>query len=205
MSQVPKKNDDEHALSDVARTWIDIQLRTTHTVKTMFEDRAIFCLFAGAVFALHQDVLQAYGIDMRRTDDRFAALVADKTNRHPLGSFGNRVSLVIDALENIIRLNRKLLDEGKPANIDEKEYDTHALLALMRETAAFVWTLSIVSKLPDRRGMQLSVVNVWLLLGMVASTEVLPAARGFTGTYFANICSETMDGRMWPYDPLSVA
>jgi hypothetical protein len=64
-----KKPEPEKRISDADRSWIDMEWSTMSMMKSFFESNEIFTMFAGAAFALHQDTLRAYAIDMRKTDD----------------------------------------------------------------------------------------------------------------------------------------
>ena len=54
------------ALSGADRFWLDTMEDTLSIVRMISADRALFLMLSGAVFALHQDMLKARGINMRK-------------------------------------------------------------------------------------------------------------------------------------------
>jgi len=196
-----KKTEPEKRMSNHERSWTDIEFDTMARMKDFFEDQAIFTMFAGAVFALHQDTLRAYAIDMRKTDDALLGAAMDKMQPSTFGDFPKRVGMTMDAMNTINNMNLDMLEKGRPANVDQKEYTLHALMAGMRSVAARVWLLTIYSKVKDGgggSGIKIGVMNMWMMLQMVPPEELHEDAKMFTGTFYNNIRSEPMNLKHWP-------
>lgn len=195
-----KNSQPEKRMSDVDRSWRDTEMSTMSTMKAYFENNEIFSTFAGAVFALHQDTLRAYNIDMRKTDDVLLGAALDKMRPSPLGDFPKRVSLTMEGMARIDNQNLDFLDNPqRPANVSDEEFRLHLLMAQMRSTAARVWLLTMYSKVKGEElaGMRLGVTNMWMMLQMVPRSAVQQSAEIFTGTFYNNIRSEPMDLTMW--------
>lgn len=157
-----RKPEAEKQLFNADRAWIDMEMSTMLTMKAFFQSREIFVMFAGAVFALHQDTLRAYSIDMRKTDYVLMGAAMDKMQPRMLGDFPTRVGLTMQAMHNIDNLNLDMLDNpNRPANVDEKEYQIHLLMARTRSTAARLWLLTIYSRVKENgAGLKLGVMNM---------------------------------------------
>ena len=154
----------------------------------MFFDRALLLMLSGAVFALHQDMLKARGIDMRK-----------------IWMFCERVHSTIKALYDIDDANRDLLEQQQPC----QTYHEHALPARMRSTAARIWLLTAYTAVAESFGtkpslatiLNLGIGNLWMMLGAVDSYELRENANFFTGTYFSDVRSKSMNLRHWPHHP----
>lgn len=196
-----KKPEPEKRISDVDRSWIDMEWSTMSMMKSFFESNEIFTMFAGAAFALHQDTLRAYAIDMRKTDDVLLGAAMDKMRPSTLGDLPARVGLTMQAMHGVDNMNLDMIDKPEPpAGVDQKESQFHLLMARMRSTAARVWLLTIYSKVKDggRSGMKLGVFNMWTMLQMVPREARHDDAKMFTGMFYNNVRSEPMDFTMWP-------
>ena len=181
-----------------------MEMTTMSTIKAFFESNEIFTMFAGAVFALHQDTLRVYAIDMRRTDDILLGAAMDKMRPSTLGDFPTRIGLTMEAMNGVDNMNLDMLDKLEaPPHFDKKEYELHLLMARMRSTAARLWLMTIYSKVKGGGGssMKLGVFNMWTMLQMVPRNALHDDAKMFTGTFYNNVRSEPMDLTMWPQSP----
>jgi hypothetical protein len=167
----------------------------------MFSDRAFFLMLSGAVFALHQDMLKARGVDMRKTD------VLSSVALHRFGTFHERVRSTMNALYDIDDTNLDLLQQERPAQT-EQTYQVHAASARMRSTAARVWLLTTYARVVECLGtkpslatlLNLGVSNMWMMLGAVNADDLRENANFFTGTYF-DVRSRPMNFDHWPHRP----
>ena len=85
-------------MADLDRSWNDVAAVTASAVEAFAAVDDIFLLFAAAVFALHQDTLHAYAIDMAKADDPRQVAAIDAAQPTPLGGYSARVDLAMDAL-----------------------------------------------------------------------------------------------------------
>ena len=178
-------------LSDADRFWLDTMDETISIVRTMFFDRALLLMLAGAVFALHQDMLKAREIDMRKVE-----------------MFRERVRSTIKALYDIDDANLDLLEQELPC----QTYHEHALPARMRSTAARIWLLTTYAAVAESFGtkptsatiLNLGIGNLWMMLGAVNRHELRENANFFTGTYFSDVRSKSMNLKHWPHRPEAV-
>ena len=165
---------------DVDRIWLDTMEETISIVRMMFADRALLLMLSGAVFALHQDMLKARQIDMRK-----------------VGMFRERVHSTIKALYDIDDANLDLLEQEQPC----QTYHEHSLPARMRSTAARIWLLTTYATVAESFGtspsvatsLNLGIGNLWMILGAVDARELRENANFFTGTYFSDVRSKSMN------------
>jgi hypothetical protein len=184
----------------IDRLWNDVERSTSLLMKKYFEDREVFTMICGAVFALHQDVLKAFGVDMRKTHDGLPLVAAmEKRHPHPLGPFPTRVRFAMEKLQGIDDFNLNFIENGCPAHVNKEEYGVQSMMARMRSIAARVWLLTILSKSREATGLKLGVTNMWLMLQMVPAIDLVADAEIFTGTYFDGISSNPMDLKQWHY------
>jgi len=101
-------------------------------------------MFAGAVFALHQDTLLKYTIDMWLTDDRQLNDAWDRLRPSQLGEFPERLGLLIEALFAIENANHVNGTAPPPDVSVTPEFAATLLIATMRSRAARVWLMTIL-------------------------------------------------------------
>ena len=194
-----EKADDGKPISDEDRAVLDIALQTVSTLKGLFSSRGTFVIIAGAVFALHQDTLRAYGIDMNRTEVSWG-LVMDYVQPHVLGDFPTRCDLVMNAMLGIDKMNLKLITESRPTPVDERDPRQNPLMGRARSIASHAWLITMISKTRDDPVLKLCVINMWAMLRTVPRKELSESAGFFTGTYFEGVRSEPMNFKHWPQD-----
>ena len=176
------------AISGADRYWLDTMEDTLSIVRVISADRALFLMLSGAVFALHQDMLKARGVDMRKD-----------------GMLREQVRSTLNTLYDIDDANLELLQQGE-APQSEQSYQTHSVSARMRSTAARVWLLTTYATAAESFGtepssatmLNLGVGNLWMMLGVVGAKELLENANFFTGSYFSGVRSKQMDLKAWP-------
>jgi len=194
-------------ISDDDRFWLDTMEDTISIVRMTFSDRALFLMLSGAVFALHQDMLKARGVDMRTTDVP-SGVALDTMVPHKPGTFPERVRSTMNALYDIDDTSLDLLQQQRPAQT-EQTYQSHAVSARMRSTAARVWLLTTYATVVEALGtkpslatiLNLGVSNMWMMLGAVGADDLRENANFFTGTYFTGVRSKPMNPKHWPYRP----
>ena len=175
--------------ADVDRIWLDTMEETISIVRTMFADHALFLMLSGAVFALHQDMLKARRIDMRKV--RMIREQAHST---------------IKALYDIDDANLDLLQQRIQIR---QTYRAHSISARMRSIAARIWLLTNYATVAESFGTRPSVAtilnfgigNLWMMLGTVGAGELRENANFFTGTYFSDVRSKSMNLKHWPHRP----
>jgi hypothetical protein len=180
---------------------VRLELELVSEVESFLIKRPWFAALAGAVFALHQDTLRAFAIDMRNIDVSLGVAI-DKMRPSTLGNFPKRVRLTVDALHQIDDFNlRAKYNQEPPPGTDVKEYEVQLLLAAMRLNAARVWLLTIYSKIRKVGGSNPGVMKIWSMLQTVSPGDLHDEAKLFTGTFYNNVCSEPLDLTMWPHNP----
>jgi hypothetical protein len=175
--------------SDIDRFWLDTMEDTISIVRAMFTDRALFLMLSGAVFALHQDMLKAHGIDMRK-----------------VGTTREQVRSTLNKLYDIDDMNLDLLQEQVQTG---QTYQAHSISARMRSTAARVWLLTNYASVAESFGtkpssatiLNLGIGNLWMMLATVGADELRENANFFTGTYFSGVRSKPMLLKHWPHRP----
>jgi hypothetical protein len=107
---------------------VRLELETVSTVEAYFNERPMFAVLAGAVFALHQDTLRAFAIDMWNIDVSLGVAM-DKMRPSTLGNFPKRVRLTVDTLHQIDDFDLDQRDKYKqepPLGTDAKEYQVQS-------------------------------------------------------------------------------
>jgi len=191
-------------MPELDRSWTDMAAATLSDVEAFSAVDEVFMLFAGAVFALHQDTLRAYAIDMGKAGDGAQAAAIDAAQPTPLGNFATRVGLMMEAMRSIESANRDVLDKRLPqAGIGADQHRIHLLMARMRATAARLWLLTIQARAGDGggAGLRVGVSGMWARLQTVPRAALPERAMSFTGTFYGNIRSEPMDFAAWPMNP----
>lgn len=193
-----KKIKPEKTLSESDRVWMNLELSTMSAMKSLYSDRCNFATLAGAVFALHQDHLLAYKVDLRKTNDVVAGIALDRTNPSSKGDFATRVGLSFDALIGIDDVNVEAAKEGRIAGLDDNDHRLVVLLAQMRSIAARIWLLTMGSKVKGGERHRLGVLTMWMMLQVVRPEELVDFAKVFSGTYYKNVRCESMNPNHWP-------
>jgi hypothetical protein len=191
-------------MSEYDRSWTDMAAETAAAVEAFAAADDVFMLFAGAVFALQQDTLRAYAIDIARADDGAQVAAIDAAQPTPLGDFATRVGLMIDAMRSIESANLGVLDQQHPpAGLGADRHQIGLLMARMRATAARLWLLTIQVRAGDGggAGLRVGVAGMWARLQTVPRAALRERAISFTGTFYRNIRSVPMDYAAWPLTP----
>ena len=195
-------------MTDPDLSWNDMAAETVATVETFAAVEPVFLLFAGAVFALHQDTLRALAVDMAKADEPGQAAAIDAAQPTPLGGFAARVVLAMDALRNIERANIAVLAEPRaPAAPGADAAQIHLLMARMRASAARLWLLTLQARAVGQRegqagaSLRLGVSGLWTRLQTVPRDALPERAPAFAGTYYAGVKSAPMDFSAWPMSP----
>jgi hypothetical protein len=191
-------------MSEYDRSWTDMAAETASAVEAFAAADDVFMLFAGAVFALQQDTLRAYAIDIARADDGAQVAAIDAAQPTPLGDFATRVGLMMDAMRCIESANLGVLEQQSPP--PDRRADQHQLgllMARMRATAARLWLLTIQARAGDGggAGLRVGVAGMWTRLQSVPRAALPERAISFTGTFYGDIRSEPMDYAAWPLSP----
>jgi hypothetical protein len=189
-------------MADLDRSWNDVAAVTASAVESFAAVEDIFLLFAAAVFALHQDTLHAYAIDMARADDPRQAYAIDAAQPTPLGGYTERVDLAMEALLAIEKANGEIL--AHPPDDDGSDvYRLEMLMARMRATAARLWLLTMQARAIGEggAGLRLGVAGLWTRLQTVPGDTLPGRAPAFTGMFFEGIRSEPLDYPAWPLTP----
>lgn len=189
-------------MTDLDRSWNDVAAATASAVESYAAIEDIFLLFAGAVFALHQDTLHAYAIDMAKADDPRQAAAIDAAQPTPLGGYQQRVDLAMDALLAIERANGELL-ASPPEDDGSDVYRIEMLMARMRATASRLWLLTMQARAVGEggAGLRLGVAGLWTRLQTVPRDALPGRAPAFTGMFYDGIRSEPLDYPAWPLRP----
>jgi hypothetical protein len=160
-------------------------------VRLISLDRTLLLMLAGAVFALHQDMLKARGVDLRI-----------------LGVFSEGLRPTLTALYDIDDNNLDLLQESHSAECAQT-YQTHMVAARLRSAAARIWLLTLHARLGEDVGiapdlvtiLNLGVGNLWMMLCVVRAEDLQETATFFTGSYFEGVRSRPIKLKDWPYRP----
>lgn len=190
------------AMDDLERAWNDMAAATTAAIEDFAAVDEVFLLFAAAVFALHQDTLRAYGIDMAKADDPSQAAAIDAAQPTPLGGFSARVGLAMDALLTIERANGEIA-ANPPSGDDADLVRLELLMTRMRATAARLWLLTMQARAVGEggAGLRLGVAGIWTRLQTVPRDTLVERAPAFTGMYYENIRSDPPEFAAWPMSP----
>jgi hypothetical protein len=189
-------------MADLDRSWNDVAAATASAVEAFASIEEIFLLFAAAVFALHQDTLHAYAIDMAKAADPHQAAAIDAAQPTPLGGYTERVDLAMEALLAIEKANGEIL--AHPPDDDGSDvYRLEMLMARMRATSARLWLLTMQARAVGEggAGLRLGVAGLWTRLQTVPGDTLPGRAPAFTGMYYDGIRSEPLDYPAWPLTP----
>lgn len=176
---------------------------TTAAVEAFAAVDEVFLLFGAAVFALHQDTVRAYGIDMAKADDPGQAAAIDAAQPTPLGGFSARVGLAMDALIIIERANGELLANPPVGGKETDVLLLELLMTRMRASAARLWLLTVQARAVGEggAGLRLAVAGMWTRLQTVPREALAERAAVFTGMFYQDIRSEPMEFSAWPMSP----
>lgn len=189
-------------MDDLERAWNDMAAATTAAIEDFAAVDEVFLLFAAAVFALHQDTVRAYGIDMAKADDPGQAAAIEAAQPTPLGGFAARIGLAMDALLTIERANGELA-ANPPSGDDTDMVRLEHLMTRMRATAARLWLLTMQTRAVGEggAGLRLGVAGIWTRLQTVPREALTERAPAFTGMFYENIRSDPPEFAAWPMSP----
>ncbi len=190
-------------MSEPDISWIDMAAQATAAVESFATNEELLALFAGAVFALHQDTIHACAVDMARADDPGQAAAINAAQPTPLGDYAARVVLTMKALGTIERANRELIAHGLSPDIAQDAARVHLSLARLRLTAARLWLLTMQARAGDGggAGLRVGVAGLWARLQTVPGNKLGESANIFVGSYYDNIRSDQLDLAAWPLSP----
>ncbi|RXG96051.1 hypothetical protein [Bradyrhizobium vignae] len=181
--------------SDALRPWVAMERSTVSLVRD-FAKLGTLDMFAGATFALHQDALQAYSVDLR--GNIFPVIALDKAKPHHLGSFPERFELLLKALHDIDNHNLDYISSEKPEGCTDDEHRANLLIARMKSEASRVWLLTIMSKTEGFSELRLGAKIVWTILQTVRVEDLTERAKDFTGFYFNDVRTASPALDHWP-------
>jgi hypothetical protein len=191
--------DFQHKTNPTDRPWLDLQYKTFLIVEDIFKDTDRFHVLCGAIFALHQDAVEALGLDLRATEDRDLCCSLNPFHPDLLTDFDDRVEMAMQSMREIETLNNRLVASSRPAHIDQREFMTHVIYAGLRLMAARVWMLTMNSKKTDNPNLKKGIVTIWTMLQSSEDRKVLECAELFVGTYFNDVKTDPLDIVYWPY------
>ena len=196
------KNPSQKELSANDRMWMDMYSTTMSDMQGYIgSSTELFTLLASAVFALHQDIMKKFAIDLRRTDDMVLAAALDKMQPHPLGSWPERAMMAMKSLHQIDTLNLQTL--AKEAETLSKEDKTKMFLTLMlkmRSLAARIWLMTMYERI-DPKFLKLGVITIWSMLSVVEFKALEEDAKLFSGSFFEGVKCENFNSAHWPHMP----
>ena len=169
--------------SDTNRKLLGFVWETCDVVTQLSYKRELFGILAGAVFALHQDLKIAMGVDLLAPDRSDPAI-------------GSRLLDVSMVLSKISDTHREY-HENPPA--DAKAFTV--VCAASRRTAANVWLVTVYAEmegLDTVDAMRVGRASIWTALGMVEADVAAGAAEMFVGSFFTDVKCETVCLSDWP-------
>ena len=187
---------------ELDRSWTELVAATLAAVEAFAAVEDVLQLFAAAVFALHQDTIRAYAIDMSKAASAGQTAAIDAAQPTPLGNFAKRIDLVMTALRAVESANAALLSHPPPGAVTDEQLIVLSM-ARLRTTAAQLWRLTLQARAVGEGGpgLLLGVTGMWTRLQTVPR-EALPArAAAFTGTFYRDVRSDPMDYAAWPLSP----
>jgi hypothetical protein len=191
----------ESRVSEEYDMWVKMKNSTMDVMKGFFKDNDIFAMFTGAVFALHQDTLLKYSIDMLKTDDYALHAALDQVRPSQHGDFITRLRLVRNALLATDNANLDIVQKPDP-RLSEFDQQARIFAAAMRSQAARIWLMTINSKVENTEAysIRLGVMTMWMMLQVVPGETAAKHALNFTGDYYKDIRNENMNPSAWPQD-----
>lgn len=186
----------ERMMSKVDRELLEWELSVKNLVARLFEDRGAFRLLAAAVFALQQDMRKALRVDLWKIDDIIQGTIDDRIPPPPPGGlkFQDRCVKSMEILSGIRKINQDLCDNPP----DRPDTGPLVFASTLRANAASIWLLTVMAKIQESTNLKLTMMNIWLRLGMVPADELIEPAKMFSGTYFNDISSEQFVLDAWP-------
>jgi hypothetical protein len=187
------------------RVWIDMECSTMALMKDFMAAGDLLQMFAGAVFALQQDTLLMYSVDMWKTDDTLMNAVMDRMRPSRHGDFPERLVLVLKALYAIDNANLDVTENRvPPPGVSQQEHTAKIIIASMRSQAARVWLMTINSKIEnsDAAQIKLGVMTMWLMLQAVPGAIAAKEALNFSGDYYNNVRTERFHPGTWPQNSM---
>lgn len=182
-------------------SWTEMAAETTATVEMFSANEAVFALFAGAVYALHQDTLRASAVDMASADDTDQAAAINAAQPSPMGDFAARLIVTSNALRQVESANRGVIGQAPHADNDERR--VAIALARLRLTAARLWLLTLQARVGDAggAGLRVGVAGLWSRLQTVPPAAIAEGAAAFTGTFYSGVRTCPIDVAAWPLSP----
>ena len=176
----------DSTISDATRGWITLADQTASLVTGQAENRILFELLAGAVFALHQDLKIALGVNL---------LAPNESDP----SVGKRLLKAIDALMEIQAVKNEDAD-NLPADAETLIAGASAEEVFARQcaNAAAVWLVTVFAKVDTVPSMPIAKARIWMALGMVEADVAASAAEMFVGSFFTGVKCETVCLSDWP-------
>lgn len=186
---------------------IDFVMSVSRFVADTMNDRKLFAILAGAVFALQQDMKSAestYLWDstnlLRPAFDELGIYLP------PEGAARPRKELIriIDAIEGIMNVhghfaqNKYVKTPG--FQTDASSLQANAILSGMQNKAAAIWLLTVMPSC-NTSMVQFAATNAWLRLSMVSVKEMLEWAEMTTGRHFDGVSCQGFLTSDWPKLP----
>lgn len=181
--------------------WAEYAMQTSHLLRQLLEtDGDLFQVLAGATLALHQDVHMKFGLDMNRTDDVVWNAMMDRLQPNSLGTFPKRCRLVLDALNVIDNTHLDFIAAGTTGDEDPTTFQTQAMVARLKSTAARIWVITVMGKMDTSIGKRLALPakTIWLMLASVDRATAAQEAVHFVGDYFDGIANTSINPSAWP-------
>jgi hypothetical protein len=152
---VPQPAPPTSGISEEFRMWIEMECSTMELMKNFMADGDLLGMFAGAVFALQQDTLLMYSVDMWKTDDVLLNVAMDRMRPSRHGDFPERLALVHKALYAVDNVNLDIRDRTAPPDTSQQQHNAKIIIATMRSQAARVWLMTINSKIKNSKAAQI--------------------------------------------------
>lgn len=154
---------------------------------------------AGAVLALHQDTLLAFGIDLNRTDDNVWNLAMDKLQPNRLGKYPERFMIVMKQLPEMDNAWLDFIAAGPQNGMDKNAFQPHALMARFRSTAARIWLMTMMGRQDTETGREvaLSAMTIWKALSVIEKPLAVERARDYIGSFYNGVSHDDINAGAW--------
>jgi hypothetical protein len=190
------------------RQEIDLAISVTNFIKSLLEDQRGMTMFAGAVFALQQDLKLAMGVNLWDATNLYRDAIEEHGIRLPgtnvRRSARDAAKLAIDihammAMNaNFVQDYRDKFRHAPPDHLTAEQLEALAVAAGIRNKAAALWLLTIMPCEEDNSMVRLGATNAWMMLCMVRVEELLPPARAMVGGHFNDIACRDFSTGDWP-------
>lgn len=190
------------------RQELELAVHVSEFVKSLLDDRNGMMLFAGAAFALQQDLKLATGANLWDATNLYREVI-EEHGIHLPGKNITRTAreaakLAID-VHSMMSMNADFVSEYRdrlqfnlPTHLTAAQLEALAFAAGVRNKASALWLLTIMPCDDDNSIVRLAATNAWMMLCMVKVEELLPPARAMAGGYFNDVkCSDFSTGD-WP-------